>query len=177
MPRKEPVSSADRDSIADQVLREIRRILRRVSQHSKVLARESGLTVPQLLCLKVIGEIEDQDATITTVGRHVQLSPATVSRIIDRLETTGLVRRERTSDDRRKVLLTLTPAGYERYLTLPAPLQDEFVTRLKALPEKERHWLLDALRRVNELMDAGTLDAAPHLVPGMDIKDPEDVDL
>ena len=165
-----------KDPIADQVLREIRRMVRRVSQHSKHLSRESGLTVPQLLCLKVIGQLEEQEATITTVGRQVQLSAATVSRIIDRLETAGLVRRERTADDRRKVLLTLTAAGYERYQTLPAPMQDEFVIRLQALSGEERRLLLESLRRVNQLMDAGKLDAAPHLVPGADIKDPEDVE-
>jgi len=161
------------DSTADQVLREIRRIVRRISQHSKHLARESGLTVPRLLCLKAIGDLEEQDVTITVVGQHVQLSAATVSRIIDSLEAAGLVQRERTAKDRRKVRLSLTPAGYERYLTLPAPLQEEFVSRLMALNAAERAKLLDALRQVNELMDAKDLDASPLLAPGTELRDPD----
>lgn len=157
--------------MADQVLREIRRIVRRVSEHSKYLSRESGLTVPQLLCLKVIGDFDGKEMTITTVARNVQLSAATVSRIIDRLEAAGLVQRERTAEDRRKVQLHLTPRGYERYQTLPAPLQEEFVSRLRSLGKSEREALLGALRRVNQLMDAGELDAAPLLAPGSNMKD------
>lgn len=160
--------------MADQVLREIRRIVRRVSEHSKFLSRESGLTVPQLLCMKVIGDFDGEETTITTVARNVQLSPATVSRIIDRLEVAGLVLRERAAEDRRKVHLLLTPRGYERYQTLPAPLQEEFVARLHDLSEQERERLLGALRQVNELMDARELDAAPLLAPGSSMKEAGD---
>lgn len=171
MAGSDPVRAREVDSTADQVLREIRRIVRRISQHSKHLARESGLTVPRLLCLKAIGDLEDQDVTITVVGHHVQLSAATVSRIIDSLEKAGLVQRERTAKDRRKVRLTLTPAGYERYLTLPAPLQEEFVTRFMAIREEERRTLLNALQRVNDLMDSSDLDASPLLAPGTELRD------
>lgn len=153
---------------ADEMLKLIRQMVRRISEHSKYLSREVGLTVPQLLCLKAVGELESQgaDITVAMVGEQVQLSPATVSRVIDRLVRASLVVRERQEKDRRKVCLTLTAAGLERYGTLPTPLQEKFVEELMALPEGERANLLEAMRTVARLMNATELDAAPVLTPG-----------
>ena len=158
---------------ADEVLRTIRKIVRRVSEHSKYLARETGLTMPQLVCLKAIGEMEEsgeKEITVVMVSKQVQLSPATVSRIIDRLCRAELVLRERRAKDRRKVCLSLSAAGLDRFHTLPTPLHERFVDRWQALDERDRSQLLDSLRRVTELMDATDIDAAPILAPGSDVK-------
>ena len=168
-----PMASPD-DKVAHAVLRAIRRIVRRVSEHSKHMSRDIGLTIPQVVCLKAIGEFTDNGVTEVTaamVGKQIQLSPATVSRIVDRLVRAGLIARERRSKDRRKVCLSLTDAGEERYQSLPTPLQETFVNRLMDLPTEDRLELLDALERITVLMDANDLDAAPLLTPGMDVKD------
>ncbi|MFT5354928.1 MAG: DNA-binding MarR family transcriptional regulator [Polyangiales bacterium] len=153
---------------AHEVLISIRQIVRRVSEHSKYLSREVGLTVPQLLCLKAIGEMEDEheEITVAMVGQRVHLSPATVSRIIDRVVRADLVARERRSKDRRRVCLSLTPAGLERFQTLPTPLQEKFVKRFAELAEEDQLELLSALSRITTLMDATDLDAAPMFAPG-----------
>lgn len=160
------------NDIAHEVLRRIRQIVRRISEHSKFLSREVGLTVPQLMCLKAVGELSPElpELTVARVGEQVQLSAATVSRIIDRLVRAGLVVRERRAKDRRKVCLSLSPLGVERYHDLPIPLQERFVTRLMALEEGDRLDLLNALQRITELMDATDLDAAPLLTPGADVR-------
>lgn len=162
----------ERDFVAHEILRAIRQLVRRISEHSRYLSREVGLTVPQLMCLKAIGELEDDEAgvTVAMVSDRVQLSAATVSRIIDRLERAGLVTRERSAADRRRVSLALTAAGLERYQTLPIPLQETFLQRLDQLPEPELDQLRTALQRISELMEASQLDAAPMLVPGEDVK-------
>ncbi len=158
--------------IAEEVLTAIRQIVRRISEHSKSLSRDVGLTVPQLMCLKAIAELEEatSEITVAMVGKQVQLSPATVSRIIDRLVRAGLVDRERRSKDRRRVCLSLTPAGLERFQTSPTPLQEQFLERLHALPDDERRAILNSLRRIVAMMDATDLDAAPILTPGTDVK-------
>lgn len=165
------------NDVAHQVLRSIRQIVRRISAHSKYLSSEAGLTVPQLMVLKAIGEIEERDKTeeitVVMVGGVVQLSAATVSRIVDRLVTAGLVVRERRAQDRRKVCLSLSLAGIERFQTLPTPLQETFVARLEALSPRERNTLLKSLRRISELMDATDIDAAPLLATGESLQQGE----
>ncbi len=154
------------------MLRAIRQVVRRISEHSKFLAREVGLTLPQLVCLKAIGELEEvtSEVTVASVAGRVHLSAATVSRIIDRLVGADLVTRERRAKDRRKVCLSLTPGGLERFQTLPTPLQEQFVRRLLALAPEERKSILSTLQRIVELMNAEDLEAAPLLAPGTDVR-------
>ena len=160
------------DEIAGEILRTIRQVVRRISIHSKLLLRDVGLTVPQMVCLRAIAELEGSSGgvTVANVSHRIQLSPATVSRVVDRLVHGGLVTRERSLVDRRKVSMALTAAGLERVQTLPVPLQETFLRRLGELDQDERARLLDALRRIADLMSAGELDAAPLLAPGEDVK-------
>jgi DNA-binding MarR family transcriptional regulator len=155
--------------VADEVLRAIRRILRKTSEHSRHLLRVAGLTVPQLLCLRAIAEAKaSAEVTVGTVSHAVQLAPATVSRILDRLEDAGLVVRERGSQDRRKVFLSLTDLGRQQIDQLPTPLQEQFVNRVLALAPQKQKQLLGSLREVVEMMEATDMDAAPVLEPGVE---------
>lgn len=141
------------DTTPYEILRSIRRIVRRVSDHSRALSRGVGLTVPQLLCLKAVGDATEDEVTPVLLSRRVQLTPATVSGILDRLERDGFLVRSRRSRDRRKVCLTLTERGRQVYAQLPAPVQQNFMHRLLALQEPERAGLLASLHRVVDLME------------------------
>jgi len=168
--------------VALQVLRSLRQIIRKVSEHSKHLARDVGLTLPQLLCLRVVGretlDRPEGSLNVVRLAQLVQLSPATVSRIIDRMERAGLVERSRVLRDRRQVRITLTETGAARYQTLPIGLQERFLERLSRLPEDEQQSLVRALRSITDMMEATDLDAAPILVTdsevsaGDGVKDP-----
>lgn len=52
---------------------------------------------------------------MTELGERVVLSRTRVSRIVDELESAGLVCREDNPDDRRSAYATLTAAGLARY--------------------------------------------------------------
>jgi DNA-binding MarR family transcriptional regulator len=158
------------EELGFQILRAIRRIIRRTSEYSRNLGKSSGVSVPQLLCLKAISEFpSDTEVTVAMVADSVQLSAATVSRILDRLERGGFILRERRSADRRKVCLSLTQKGRDQYADLPTPLHDQFLERLEQLDATERLALLKALETIVELMDAQRLDAAPVLTPELEV--------
>lgn len=159
------------DALGFEILRSLRRILRRVSKHSRDLSRHGGLTVPQLICLKAVADSDIQRVTVGAISKRVSLSPATVSRVIERLVKKGLVERHRWESDRRKVYVELTAAGIERYEALPAPLDERFLARLSEMSEAERFSLLAALDRIVTLMDAEREDAAPILVEGVDVEE------
>lgn len=158
------------EEIARDILRTIRQIVRRISIHSKQLQKDVGLSVPQLVCLKAIYELRDADeVTVVQISERVQLSPPTVSRIVERLVAAGLVTRDRSVSDRRKVRLSLTPAALSRVEGLPTALQETFLRKLGELPPAERGRLRDALWQVAQLMSATELDAAPLLAPGDEV--------
>jgi DNA-binding MarR family transcriptional regulator len=107
---------------------------------------------------------------VAKVASAVQLSTATVSRILDRLETAELITRQRGIEDRRKVYLWLTPLGKRHLKSLPLPLQDQFLTQLAKLSRPEQRSLLTALEQIVTMMGAAELDAAPMLTLETDVK-------
>lgn len=160
------------EGIAYQILRTLRRILRRISQHSREIARESGLSVPQMLCMKAVDDLQaEPEITVAMIADAVQLTPATVSRILDRLEQRGFVIRERRSKDRRRVCVTLSESGRNQLDDLPQPLNEAFLQRIQGLNPGERETLLSALTRVVELLDAEGIDASPLLTTQVDVDD------
>ena len=148
----------------DEILISLRRIMRAADLHSQKLMKESGLTAPQLLVMQAI-EKEGKPST-STLARHIAVSQATMTRIIDRLERAGLAKREKSRADKRVVNVCLTESGYDKLKQAPEPLQAEFLRRFRDLEEWEQQMLKSSLLRVAKMMDAEGLDVAPILQAG-----------
>lgn len=158
------------DSLGFQLLRAIRRIIRRTSEHSRSVGKQSGISVPQMLCLKAVSEFpEGDEVTVAMVAQAVQLSAPTVSRILDKLEKGGFVTRLRNSKDRRRVCVSLTTEGWQQIDNLPTLLHEQFLKRFQKLDPIECLGLVRALERIVELMDAEDIDAAPLLTPELEV--------
>ncbi|MBN1238086.1 MAG: MarR family transcriptional regulator [Gammaproteobacteria bacterium] len=148
----------------EEILRSLRRIIRAVDLYSRKLMAEHGLSGPQLLCLKQLdarGELLSGE-----LAKGMSLSPATVTGILDRLEGRGLVTRERRAEDKRTVLVRLTPAGRKLVEQAPSPLQDDFLFKLRALPERRQAGICRTLKTLVTMMSAEDIDAAPLLASG-----------
>jgi DNA-binding MarR family transcriptional regulator len=142
----------------------LRRVIRATDIHSKLLSKTSGLTAPLILLLQTI---RDQgEGTIGEIANSMSLSQATVTTIIDRLEKRGLVYRERSKDDKRKVHAHLTDEAMETLKSAPIPLQDQFARQYADLQEWEQTMIISSLQRVAQMMDAQHIDASPVLDVG-----------
>ena len=149
---------------SDEVLVALRRIIRATDLHSRYLSKTSGLTAPQLLLMQSLNK---EGAMIASaLAKSVNLSQATVTNIIDRLEGKGLVVRQRSCTDKRKVTIFLTEAGTTMLDKAPSPLQDNFVDQLNQLESWEQSMILASLQRVATMMDAEKIDASPFLEIG-----------
>ncbi|MFH1464119.1 MAG: MarR family transcriptional regulator [Pseudomonadota bacterium] len=153
---------------ANDVLVALRRITRAIDLHSRGLIARHGLTVPQLLVLQVLA---GRGALPTgELSSAVNLSNATVTSIVGRLVSRGLVSRRRSEQDRRVVLVALSEAGQEAVAQAPGLLQERFVRAFGELAPWEQSLILSSLQRVAAMMDADELDAAPMLVPGASVE-------
>lgn len=80
-----------------------------------------NLTYPQYLVLLVLWE---QDGlSVTALGERLHLNSGTLTPLLKRMEASGLLLRERSADDERRVLVTLTPEGQKlkhRAASIPA---------------------------------------------------------
>ena len=152
------------DQTAEAVTQALRRIIRAVDLHSRLLVTRYGLTAPQLTVLKRLAQEGPQP--IGRLAESVRLSQATITGIVDRLVKRDLVRRVRCQDDRRRVLVELTQEGTDVARQSPAPLQETFRRQFEQLADWERTLILSSLQRLVGMMEAQDLDATPILTTG-----------
>lgn len=145
----------------DQVLTSLRRVIRAIDLHSKQLVKTASVTGPQLRLLQLIRS--QPGGTVKELADAMSLSQATVTSIMDRLESRGLIVRVRSQTDKRKIHPQLTDSGSALLNTAPTPLQDSFVRKFDQLQSWEQHMIIASLQRVAEMMDAEAIDASPFL--------------
>ena len=147
--------------VTDNVMINLRKIIRAIDMNSKKLIKRVGLTGPQLVILHEIERCDEISAG--DVARAVSLSQATVTGILDRLEKRGLVVRQRSKHDKRRIMVSITDAGRRILETKPPLMQDAFVEKFSSLREWEQNMILSALQRLVSIMDANEIDASPFL--------------
>ncbi|SFJ05085.1 MarR family winged helix-turn-helix transcriptional regulator [Caulobacter sp. UNC279MFTsu5.1] len=94
----------------------------RVTRLYRPLLEALGLTYPQYLAMLVLWEASPR--TVGALGEALDLESSTLTPLLKRLETQGLVARTRDPEDERRVVVTLTEAG--------AALRD----KARAVPEQ-----------------------------------------
>lgn len=107
-----------------------------------------GVTLQQYNVLRILrGAHPDPLPTLEIGERLIERMPG-VTRLLDRLEEKGLVRRERCADDRRMVHCRITPEGLDLLAGLDAEvdLADDRVA--SELDAEELAALLDMLAKV-----------------------------
>ena len=142
----------------------LRRITRAIDLHSKKLQRETGLTTSQLLVLEAVVKLDT--STPSNIAKEVQLSQATVTNLVDRMERNNLVLRQKSIADKRVVEVQLTEKGRDMVEIAPEPLQAGFLREYRKLERWEQHQLIGSIQRIAVLMDAEDIDASPILTTG-----------
>ncbi|UTW05411.1 MarR family transcriptional regulator [Amphritea atlantica] len=143
------------------VLIELRKIIRATDLQSKRVVKACGLTIPQVMVLRAIKELGD--VTVKRISDDVSLSQATVTTIMNRLEERQLVQRIRSNTDRRIVNARLTESGNQVLQTVPSLLHESFIQRFENLESLQQQHIFSSLQQIAGMMDAESLDAAPLL--------------
>ncbi len=115
---------------------------------TKDAARRHDLTGPQLSVIKLLAGIGD--LSLTGLSESMQTRNSTVTGIIDRMETAGLVRRIRSETDRRVVMIRLTPHGRSLARTVPIEPMQAFRRALETLTPTEQKTLLKILSKLEK---------------------------
>ncbi|WP_354700011.1 hypothetical protein DSM112329_00270 [Paraconexibacter sp. AEG42_29] len=114
--------------------------------------RDAG--VLSMAHFRALGVLAEQGALPAgRIATAAQLTPASVTQMLDHLEHEGLVVRERSSSDRRVVVVTLTPDGEARF----AAKRQHFRTKWEAifgdLTPAEQAAGTEVLRRLAGMLD------------------------
>lgn len=146
-------------SLEDQIVIALRRISQAIDVWSRRLWRDYGLTSPQLATLREI--LAGKNVSPTALATALHLSQPTITGILIRLERRSLIRRERSSTDRRSTVATVTDQGRKLAEDAPRLLRDHFRHELAALRSSEQMEVLAKLQRVAAMMQAPEVAEGP----------------
>jgi DNA-binding MarR family transcriptional regulator len=124
------------------------RRLRGRDQHRK---NEDGLTVAQVRALFALDK--DEAATAGEIAEKAQLSPASVTAMLDELERDGIVTRVRSDTDRRRVLVLLTDDGRAVLKKRRRLWLKRWDAALSDVPDRDLEAAADVLHRIAGLLD------------------------
>ena len=161
--------------ITNEVMSALRRIIRAIDLHSRALVQRFGLTGPQLVVLKEL--LAEAPRPVNELASSVNLSQATVTGILDRLEKKRMIERTRSTADRRKVLVSPTAAAGAALAGAPPLLQEHFTSSFARLPDWQQNQILSSLQRIVALMEAGDVEAGPILTTGPLDASPEETEV
>jgi DNA-binding MarR family transcriptional regulator/GNAT superfamily N-acetyltransferase len=112
---------------------------------------------------RVIYELaQSEGATATEIAGEIDLDPGYMSRIIRGLERRGLVEKRRSEEDRRRVMLSLSPVGRKAFTELDTRSREQLRGLLGRLDDAEQGRLVEAMETIQgALSERARPDARP----------------
>ncbi|MBD0709130.1 MULTISPECIES: MarR family winged helix-turn-helix transcriptional regulator [unclassified Streptomyces] len=147
MPQK---SSARRDALMTELFGEARRYMAAYALFNQAVADHLGLHPTDVQCLNLLG-LEGGPVTTGRVAELTGLTTGSATRLVDRLERSGYVTRERDTEDRRRVLVTLVPGRIAELGALWRKLNGTWGTMFDVYSDAELALLIAHMRRTVEV--------------------------
>ena len=126
------------------LVRLIKHLYKRIHANANTLLRPYGISHPEYDVLMMLLGTPDRSLSPSEVAEAVGEKMANVTRLTNQLCSKGLIRRAGSTEDRRKVVLTLEPAG--------EALLESMIGDLTQLLDLEVSGLDDADQRQLELL-------------------------
>jgi DNA-binding MarR family transcriptional regulator len=135
-------------SVKAEVAVSILRTAALIERHFAQVVAQSGITVQQYNVLRILrGAGAAGLPTLVIRDRMIHEAPG-ITRLLDKLESAGLARRERTSPDRRQVFCYITDGGLAVLDALDVAMKEADDVAVGKLSEDEQRALLKLLEGV-----------------------------
>ena len=134
-----------------------------ISREGAALFEGHGISGQQYNVLRILRGHRDTGLPCQKIVAQMITQMPDITRLVDRLEASGHVRRERTEQDRRLVIVHITPAGIELLAKLDKPILDLHRSQMSHMTRAELvalNRLLEKLRRPVTEADRGVREKA-----------------
>jgi len=115
----------------------------------RVLAAEN-LTMPQYNILRILRGAKDASLSCGAIGERLLTPVPDLTRVLDRMEKRGLVKRTRDKQDRRVVRIAILKAGLSVLDRLDAPVRELHKSHFHDLTDRQVEQLLKLSRRAQK---------------------------
>jgi DNA-binding MarR family transcriptional regulator len=126
----------------------MKRVLASIVAHAELKLEPQDLTHAQWQPLFKLSKAPSQGMTVAELARELQTDAGATTRLLDRLEKKDLCRRVRSTEDRRVVMVELTPEGKALADLVPGVLSEVLNAHLAGFSKTEWQALLSYLRRM-----------------------------
>lgn len=131
----------DTARLAIQVLKKFRLIYGTVRQHFREIEQTCGVSGSQLWLMQEIANTAG--VGVSELAGRLSIHQSTCSQLVEKLVGSGLITKERSKEDQRRVGLRLTKQGVEVIARAPGPAEGVLPEALRKLP-RETILTLDA---------------------------------
>jgi DNA-binding MarR family transcriptional regulator len=121
-----------------------------LSRGGEALLKPYGLSGTQYNVLRILRGAGEKGLACREVGCKLISRDPDITRLLDRMESRGLIVRAREAQDRRVVKTRITQEGLRLLAELDAPVNDLHRRQFRHLPEKKLRQLLALLDRARE---------------------------
>jgi DNA-binding MarR family transcriptional regulator len=134
------------ESVEQEVYLSLLRTASEMSHAAEQAFRPFGITSTQYNVLRILRGVGAEGLCRNEIAARMVTAVPDVSRLLDRLEKAGLVKRERATEDRRQVSTFITRPGLALLSSLEATVRQFTTGMFAGIPRTD----LDALLRVND---------------------------
>ena len=156
-PRSTPVGDDVRDQYSP-IIADFRAAMTMLKCASSQRALRAGISIAQLHILFTLQR--NGDMTMSRLAEDLDVSLSSATGLIDRIEERGFVERTRVPEDRRMVVIRVTPAGHRMLGEVEALSDDLLRAVLERLDEGRLPGVADTIQVVRASL-AATIDGPP----------------
>ncbi|MCF2585340.1 MarR family winged helix-turn-helix transcriptional regulator [Mitsuokella multacida] len=95
----------------------------------------------------------EKQATLSEIGQRLQISKQQMTNICDKLLHAGLITKRQDSEDRRRMLISMTSAGEKILDDQNELVRQRFLSSLRGLSEEERTELRHSITNLNHYIE------------------------
>jgi DNA-binding MarR family transcriptional regulator len=118
-----------------------------LGQQAEQLIKPFGLTGTQYNVLRILRGAQPAGLACRAIGDRMISHDPDMTRLLDRVEKRGLIRRERQKDDRRVVKTHITSQGLELLKPLDQPMRELHKRQFRHMPAKRVKNLVQLLEQ------------------------------
>jgi DNA-binding MarR family transcriptional regulator len=141
------------DLLEEEAVLNIARTAEVLAQHVAGFLREFQLSQTQYNVLRILRGAGPSGATCSQLGERMIAHDPDITRLLDRLETRGLINRERSKEDRRVVVTTISAEGLALIGRIDEPLRKYLRDRMGRIGKAGLESLIGQLEQVRELFN------------------------
>jgi len=113
---------------------------------------EGSISFPQFFLLSYL--VQGEQMTMTDIARRMGHTTAAATGLVDRLESLGYVKREHSSEDRRKILVRTTAKAGRLVAGIRGEMSTSMTTVLEMLEPSERTGWLHIYRKIHSFCES-----------------------